>query len=87
MHPHLHIHIPIQTQAHTYSKYQNKTGIIVYVVFSLYIFNLSHNVCLSQQLCFFIYLLFSPTNCEIFYQQKTEKTLYLERLTVCCQKN
>jgi len=28
MHPYLHIHIPIQTQAHTYSKYQNKTGII-----------------------------------------------------------
>jgi len=30
MHPHLHIHIPIQTQAHTYSKHQNKTGIIVF---------------------------------------------------------
>ena len=28
MHPHLHIHIPIQTQAHTYSKYQKKTGIL-----------------------------------------------------------
>jgi len=28
MHPYLHIHIHIQTQAHTYSKYQNKTGII-----------------------------------------------------------
>jgi len=31
MHPHLHIHIPIQTQAHTYSKYQNKTGISVFL--------------------------------------------------------
>ena len=28
MHPHLHIHIPIPTQGHTYSKYQNKTGIL-----------------------------------------------------------
>jgi len=32
MHPHLHIHIPIQTQAHTYSKYQNKTGIIGFLL-------------------------------------------------------
>jgi len=31
-HLYLHIHIPIQTQAHTYSKYQNKTGIIVFVL-------------------------------------------------------
>ena len=37
MHPHLHIHIPIQTQAHTYSKYQNKTGIIVFLFKDLYI--------------------------------------------------
>jgi len=27
-----HLHIPIQTQAHTYSKYQNKTGIIVFLL-------------------------------------------------------
>jgi len=28
MQPRLYIHIPIQTQAHTYLKYQNKTGTI-----------------------------------------------------------
>jgi len=32
MHPRLHIHISIQTQAHTYSKYQNSTGIIVFLL-------------------------------------------------------
>ena len=30
MHPYLHIH-GIQTQAHTSSKHQNKTGIIVFL--------------------------------------------------------
>ena len=36
MHPHLRIHIPIQTQAHTYSKYQNKTGITYYCISEVY---------------------------------------------------
>jgi len=40
MHPHLHIHIPIQTQAHTYSKYQNKTGIIVFLLNIVLIYTL-----------------------------------------------
>ena len=38
MHPHLHIHI--QTQAHTYSKYQNKTGIIVFLLNIVLIYTL-----------------------------------------------
>ena len=40
MHPHLHIHITIQTQAHTYSKYQNKTGIIVFLFKPVLMFTL-----------------------------------------------
>jgi len=40
MHPRLHIHIPIQTQTHTYSKYQNKTGIIVFLFKHVLIYTL-----------------------------------------------
>jgi len=35
MHPHLHINIPTQTQAHTYSKYQNKTGVKHVLIYTL----------------------------------------------------
>ena len=43
MHPPLHIHIiPVQTQAHTYSNYQNKTGIIVFLFKHVLMYTLSN---------------------------------------------
>jgi len=41
MHPRLHIH-DIQTQAHTSSKHQNKTGIIVFLFKYVLIYKLSN---------------------------------------------
>jgi len=49
LHPHLRIiHIHIHTQAHAYSKYQNKTGIIVLFLNIVLIYTLNLLVIYQQ---------------------------------------